>query len=487
MGLRGNRFDASTNLQREHARRWLTAPGAESTIESMEDAALAPGARLMGLIDAYAARWGLSDADVARRIAIAPTTLLDWRRRGVRQLPDRAVLEAIAATLGIDYERVLQAVLADTGHWAPSSGRGPHAAGEVMQLGAYADMLPSYKLPAFEVPSVHLVPGHDAGASRTARNRAFLHLVDADDPGLVVIAGYIDFLVIGLGAASASVEAETLSGASVYAPLFPDGMLRGGLLDDSDGDGPGSWVLLVEDLFIDPGFRGQWLAAWMVATIAQRVTDQSGAGLIVICPHTPDVLHTNRDDDAEDLSQRSRTFWQDHLRMAATSDGFLLVCTASDAFTDACDELKVVNDVFIMVDREQLVLRRRNNDRKLWPATGAPQPAGHTDNGDHQAGCATSYFGEQVYTDLNRIIDSVHDRSDMTYASVTAVISFVGPDPANRQQGNVFARAADYLSEHPEVVVSSTHWRDFTDDRGAEMYALDVEVIPPAWRDALLR
>lgn len=448
----------------------------------MEDAAPVPNPRLMGLIDGFAARWGLSDADVARRLAIAPHTLQEWRSHGVRRLPDRPVLEAIAAVLAMEYQRVLQVCLTDTGHLSTPSGHGAPGLETVMELGAYADALPTHKMPAFQIPSVHLEPNRSAGAPHAMRARAYLHLVDADGPESVVIGGYADFLLISLHATPAAAGAETVTATSVYAPLFPGDVPRPGLLD---ADEDGRWGLLVEDVFIDPAFRGNWLAAFLVVTIAQRITEQTGPGLIAICPHTPDVLHTNREDDAEDLSQRSRDYWHDHLRMTATADGFLVVSTGSAAFAAAVDEHEVVNDVFICLDREQLLLRRRNNDCKLWPASSNPLPA--NPDGSAHATAVTPYFGERHFTELNRIIAGVQHLDNMTYASVTAVISFVGPDPSSQQQSNVFARAARYLADHPEIAVSSTHWRDFTDDRGAAMFALDIEVIPPAWRDTFLR
>lgn len=454
----------------------------------MEDAAPVPHPRLLSLIDGFAVRWGLSDADVALRLAIAPDTLQEWRTRGVRRLPDRPVLEAIASALGVQYQRVLQVCLADTGYLAASTGPSAPGGAAVQELGAYADSIPTHKLPAFELPCVHLEPSRSAGAPHAVRARAYLHLVDADQPGSVVIGGYADFLLISLDAGPTANGTEPVTATSVYAPLFPGDVPRPGLLTDAED---GRWGLLVEDVFVDPAFRGNWLAAYLVAAIAQRIAGQTGPGLIAICPHTPDVLHTHRDDDAEDLSQRSRDYWQDHLRMTATDDGFLVVSTGSAAFAAAVDEHKVVDDVFICVDREQLLLRRRNNDRKLWPATNNPLAANHSRRGDNAAStdtaCVTSFFGGQHFTELNRIIAGVQHLDDMTYTSVTAVISFVGPDPTNQQQSNVFARAAHYLAEHPEIAVSSTHWRDFTDERGADMYALDIEVIPPSWRDALLR
>lgn len=84
--------------------------------------------RLIALIDDYKDRHGQpSDASIARAIGVAPQTVNSWRKRGIRDVPDRDSLRKLAALLRVDYERVvLRAVLMDLGwiepeEWPPTS------------------------------------------------------------------------------------------------------------------------------------------------------------------------------------------------------------------------------------------------------------------------------------------------------------------------------------------------------------------------------
>lgn len=84
--------------------------------------------RLIALIDDYKDQHGQpSDASIARAIGVAPQTVNSWRKRGIRDVPDRESLRQLAALLRVDYERVvLRAVLMDLGwiepeEWPPSA------------------------------------------------------------------------------------------------------------------------------------------------------------------------------------------------------------------------------------------------------------------------------------------------------------------------------------------------------------------------------
>lgn len=72
---------------------------------------------LLALIDDYKDRHGNpSDSSIARAIGTAPQTVSSWRRRGIKEPPDREVLRNLAALLRVDYETVvLRAALVDAG------------------------------------------------------------------------------------------------------------------------------------------------------------------------------------------------------------------------------------------------------------------------------------------------------------------------------------------------------------------------------------
>lgn len=75
-------------------------------------------------MDAY----GVTGASLARRMGIPQQTLNAWKNRGLRRLPERKHLEALAREAGASYGEVLQAALRDAGYLPKEregSGRQP--------------------------------------------------------------------------------------------------------------------------------------------------------------------------------------------------------------------------------------------------------------------------------------------------------------------------------------------------------------------------
>lgn len=73
--------------------------------------------RLVAIVDEYKDRTGQpSDASISRAIGVARQTVSSWRRRGIRDLPERDALVELARLVGRDYESVvLRAALLDAG------------------------------------------------------------------------------------------------------------------------------------------------------------------------------------------------------------------------------------------------------------------------------------------------------------------------------------------------------------------------------------
>lgn len=73
--------------------------------------------RLLAIIDAYKDTHGQpSDSSIARAIGAAPQTISSWRKRGIKEPPNRDLLRNLAGFVGVDYETVvLRAVLIDVG------------------------------------------------------------------------------------------------------------------------------------------------------------------------------------------------------------------------------------------------------------------------------------------------------------------------------------------------------------------------------------
>ena len=78
--------------------------------------------RLVELIDAHKHTYGVSEAELARRIGITRQTLYLWRTRGLRGLPARATLDGMATELHLPYVRVLEAALRDVGYLDATDG-----------------------------------------------------------------------------------------------------------------------------------------------------------------------------------------------------------------------------------------------------------------------------------------------------------------------------------------------------------------------------
>lgn len=78
--------------------------------------------RLVELIDAHKRAYGVSEAELARRIGITRQNLFLWRTRGLRGLPARATLDGMATELRLPYVRVLEAALRDVGYLDATDG-----------------------------------------------------------------------------------------------------------------------------------------------------------------------------------------------------------------------------------------------------------------------------------------------------------------------------------------------------------------------------
>lgn len=82
-------------------------------------------ADLVRIIDEYRDRRGNpSEASVARAIGISPQAISSWRKRGVRQLPDKETLRRLAEFVGVSYETVVLAAAHDAGYLDDDGGDG---------------------------------------------------------------------------------------------------------------------------------------------------------------------------------------------------------------------------------------------------------------------------------------------------------------------------------------------------------------------------
>lgn len=76
---------------------------------------------LYWIIQRHLDRYGVREAALARRMDTSSQTINSWKTRGVKQLPTRKLLEAVARETGTPYANVLHAALIDTGYLSVTS------------------------------------------------------------------------------------------------------------------------------------------------------------------------------------------------------------------------------------------------------------------------------------------------------------------------------------------------------------------------------
>jgi DNA-binding transcriptional regulator YdaS (Cro superfamily) len=125
---------------------------------------------LHGIIQRHMDEFGVREAALARLMGTASTTINSWKTRGVRQLPSRRLLEAVARETRTPYETVLRAALADAGYLHDSVT--PETDGEALPAPAPAPDLSELHAPRPEDNSgVASRSAHAPSRSRVADGR----------------------------------------------------------------------------------------------------------------------------------------------------------------------------------------------------------------------------------------------------------------------------------------------------------------------------
>lgn len=122
---------------------------------------------LWSIIQGHLDQYGVREAAFARRMGTGPQTINAWKMRGLKRLPERYLLEAVARETGTRYEAVLRAALLDTGYLGTVK---PETDGEVPP--------PSESAPELDLSEVHRPrPEDNSGvASRPAHAPSRSHV-----------------------------------------------------------------------------------------------------------------------------------------------------------------------------------------------------------------------------------------------------------------------------------------------------------------------
>jgi transcriptional regulator with XRE-family HTH domain len=477
--------------------------------EILNPPAQAPPSQILSLLDEFKDSVGITHAEVARRIGISRQNLDLWRRRGIRTMPSCEVLEGIARAIDRDYVTVLTAALSDVGYLRTEHAVAAPPSAEAMEMGTYAAAIigSRHDRRAFCNPVTHMKTRGPTEPYFTLW-RAELHLTDADNPASTVVAGYADFIRAKLGAPVADLLSQLPSdhGDSCDPHNFA------ALFDPGNGDfsapieqvfeplaGVFGAAILIENVFIDPAFRGFNLGPWLVADVVHRLTEDIN-DMVAMIPHVCARVYADPFfDEGTRIRESHPLYWRDILHLEdVVVDGTLMLVQATGftALSEARDELaSEIDGQLFPIDVAELLDRHAHGHALLWPLSGwhpAQTPASvvfeqrraralETAMAEGFAGVAS----EQV-DGLKHVLASVRaDDQAAVQTRLAAVVTFLGQEDSEAQDSGPFALAAFYLAEHPEFAVAGVQWQSFEDDNGSIMYRLDVEVVPPAGRSPL--
>jgi hypothetical protein len=85
---------------------------------------------LWSIIQGHLDRYGVREAAFARRMDTSSQTINSWKMRGLRRLPEKWLLEAVARETGTPYANVLHAALLDTGYLSDGVNGEPASSAE---------------------------------------------------------------------------------------------------------------------------------------------------------------------------------------------------------------------------------------------------------------------------------------------------------------------------------------------------------------------
>lgn len=126
---------------------------------------------LWSIIQAHLDRYGVYEAVFARRMGTKPQTINTWKNLGVKRLPERWLLEAVAREARTPYEDVLRAALLDTGYLDPVT---PDADGEAQPPSvspSEPDLSEVHRPRPEDNPGVASRPAHAPSRSRVVGGR----------------------------------------------------------------------------------------------------------------------------------------------------------------------------------------------------------------------------------------------------------------------------------------------------------------------------
>ncbi len=321
--------------------------------------------------------------------------------------------------------------------------------GEVVELGGLAaDLAP-------DALSLSLVPEDiNVGPPMVLRSgvrfwRNLLLLADADfDPNFRVIGGYVDFLTVRPDepdlddSLNLSLnELDYPEQADVFAELVANPRELGHLLAGVSVDPQPDLMVLALDVFVDPCLRGHHFGLALLQSVWHYGMGLAAASRELKQPAF--VGHVRAGTPPTVVEHWAR-------ELGATLTDEALMVTADDAVVSS----PAIDDPeYITVNVAALRTRLAANDPTLWPMhDGRQEPEVPLDD------VAVPELATQATSASALAVEACVYDETLRAEVVTALRFSVNTVDGKVELSEPFARAADYLDEHPDVSVVSASW-----------------------------
>lgn len=326
---------------------------------------------------------------------------------------------------------------------------------DIRQLGEVAENL------APTVQSLSFAPAETSVAPLTTLvsdisfYRVLLLFTDVDDPGYLVIGGYIDAILVRPDETGVD-DAVSLSldmidypeQGRAYADFLADTDALKRTLAHALADTAPDLMFLVLNVFVDPCFRHHDFGLLLIGSLYAfgcRLAEVGGLNPPVFVGHiitdTPDAVVKH---------------WA--ARMDATfSDGGLMVLP-DNASLPRMEHIVAKSDRagYIKVDAADLRARLAAEDEMLTPMADGRCRYDSADSLEETELALTAFQAAMA----SRVALDAGNYDEGVVTEVVTAVRFGCTSDDGDGSGELFARAADYLVDHPDVSVVSTNWTE---------------------------
>ncbi|MUL78817.1 hypothetical protein [Mycolicibacterium sp. CBMA 226] len=301
--------------------------------------------------------------------------------------------------------------------------------------------------------------------------RVLLMFTNADDPSYLVIGGYIDVVIVRPNDPDLD-DALSLSlnmidypeQGQAYADFVADSDALKRTLAHALADPAPDLMFLVLNVFIDPCFRHPDFGLLLIGSLYAfgcQLAEANGLKAPVfvgrIGSDTPDAVVKH---------------WATRMDATVTDDGLMVL--PDNASLPRLEHIVAKSDRagYIKVDAADLRARLDAEDETLTPMTDGRYAAG--DSLEETELALTTIQAAAA----GRVALDAGNYDEGVVTEVVAAVRFGCTSDSEDGPGELFARAADYLIDNPDVSVVSTSWREGECSEHGLHFTLELIVRP---------